>query len=60
MNYECVFVSLSDGKRIPTWETLRQELVVCPLLCNHGVVTENSSYDGSVSVRHIVQPNRQT
>jgi len=28
----CTQMGLSDGKRIPTWETLRQELVVCPYI----------------------------
>jgi hypothetical protein len=40
----------SDGKRIPAWETLRQELVVWPhLIGGHGKLLS----DVSVSVRHI-------
>lgn len=49
LNYECL--DLCDGKRIPTRETLCQELVVCPhLIGGHGKLL----YDRSVSVRHIV------
>jgi hypothetical protein len=47
-----VYNYTSDGKRIPTWETHRQEWVVCPhIIGGHGKLL----YDGSVSVRHIVQ-----
>jgi hypothetical protein len=31
---------MSEYKRIPTWEALRQELVVCPY--GYPMVTENS------------------